>query len=96
MHEYFVYIMTNVGNTALYTGVTNDLYRRIEQHRSGQGGKFTSRYHLRTLVYYEVYEYIEDAICREKQIKGRSRQKKIELVNSMNPDWVDLFEEMQE
>jgi putative endonuclease len=70
MWEYYVYIMTNINHTVLYTSVTNDLYRRVEQHRSGRGGKFTSRYYLSKLVYYESYEYVEDAIQREKLIKG--------------------------
>lgn len=95
MHEYYVYIMTNINHTVLYTGVTNDLFRRVEQHRAGEGGMFTLRYYLKKLVYYEVYEYIEDAIRREKQIKGGSRKKKIEMVNDLNPEWKDLFEEMQ-
>ena len=94
MHEYYVYIVTNINHTVLYTGVTNDLYRRVEQHRSGEGGKFTSRYYLTKLVYYKVYAYVDDAIQREKLIKGGSRQKKIDLVNEMNPAWKDLFEEM--
>ena len=87
--------MTNQFDQVLYTGVTNDLYRRVEQHRSGRGGRFTSRYNLSKLVYYEVFQYVEDAIQREKQIKAGSRQKKIEMVNEMNPAWEDLFEEMQ-
>jgi putative endonuclease len=95
MHEYYVYIMTNINHTVLYTGVTNDLYRRVEQHRAGEGGRFTSRYYLTKLVYYEAHEYVEDAIQREKLIKGGSRQKKINLVNDLNPAWKDLFEEMQ-
>ena len=94
-YQYFVYIMTNQFDQVLYTGVTNDLFRRVEQHRSGKGAKFTSRYNLTKLVYYEVYEYVEDAILREKQIKGGSRQKKVDLVHMMNPDWNDLFNEMQ-
>ena len=93
MREYFVYILTNMNNSVLYTGVTSDLNGRIQQHRAGKGGKFTARYHATKLVYYETFEYIEDAILREKQIKGGSRQKKIDLVNEFNPDWEDLFED---
>ena len=92
-HQYYVYIMTNQFDQVLYTGVTNDLLRRVEQHRSGKGAKFISRNNLIKLVYYEVYKYVEDAILREKQIKGGSRQKKIDLVNELNPDWNDLFDE---
>ena len=95
MHEYYVYIMTNINHTVLYTGVTNNLFRRVEQHRSGSGGKFTSRYYLTKLVYYEMHDCVEDAIQREKLIKGGSRQKKIDLVNGMNPGWEDLYKEMQ-
>lgn len=87
--------MTNQFDQVLYTGVTNDLFRRVEQHRSGKGAKFTSRYNLTKLVYYEVFEYVENAIQREKQIKGGSRQKNINLINGMNPDWNDLFDKMQ-
>jgi len=91
MREYYVYILTNMTNTVLYTGVTNDLNRRVEQHRAGKGAKFPARYHTTKLVYYETFEYIEDAILREKQIKGGSRQKKIDLVNAVNPDLEDFF-----
>ena len=93
MREYNVYILTNLTNTVLYTGVTNDLNCCIQEHRAGKGGKFTARDHATKLVYYEAFEYIEDAILREKQIKAGSRQKKIDLVNEMNPDWMDLFED---
>ena len=91
--QYFVYIMTNANNTVLYTGVTNNLYRRVLEHRFGKGGVFTSKYKVIKLVYYEAGDDITAAIFREKQIKGGSRQKKIDLVNSMNPEWKDLFEE---
>ena len=94
-HQYFVYIMSNQFDQVLYTGVTNDLIRRVEQHQAGKGARFTSRYNLTKLVYYEVFDYVEDAILREKQIKGGSRQNKIDLVNGMNPDWNDLYDEMQ-
>jgi putative endonuclease len=85
--------MTNANNTVLYTGVTNNLYRRVLEHRSGKGGVFTSKYKVTKLVYYESGDDINAAIFREKQIKGGSRQKKIDLINSMNPEWKDLFEE---
>jgi len=90
--NYYVYIMTNEFNTVLYTGVTNDLYRRILEHRSGKGGAFTSRYHIVKLVYYEFGDDINAAIFREKQIKAGSRKKKTELIESINPNWDDLFE----
>ncbi|MEW6093329.1 MAG: GIY-YIG nuclease family protein [Chloroflexota bacterium] len=92
--EYFVYIMTNKHNTVLYTGVTNDLMRRVWEHKEGFGSIFTSRYRVNKLVYYESYEDVNLAIAREKQIKGGSRQKKIDLVNGLNPDWKDMYDEM--
>jgi putative endonuclease len=91
---YCVYILTNRYNTTLYTGVTNNLKRRVYEHRSGKGGAFTSRYNLTKLVYYEVTNDVNAAIAREKQIKAGSRQKKIDLVNSMNPEWRDLYDDV--
>jgi len=78
----------------LYTGVTNDLIRRVIEHKDGAVESFTSRYKVNKLVYYEVTDSIESAILREKQIKGGSRNDKIELVNSMNSEWNDLSEEL--
>ena len=91
--QYFVYIMTNTHNTVLYTGVTNDLHRRVLEHRTGKGGLFTKKYNVTKLVYYESGDDINIAIFREKQIKAGSRQKKIDLINSLNPEWKDLIEE---
>ena len=91
--QYHVYIMTNAYNTALYTGITNDLHRRVLEHRSGKGGTFTSRYRVTKLAYFESVEDVRVAISREKQIKAGSRQKKLDLINSMNPEWKDLFDE---
>ena len=88
--SYAIYIMTNENNTVLYTGVTNDLERRIWQHKNGMGGYFTSKYRTKKLVYYEVTNQIEVAIMREKQIKKGSRKKKIELIERENPQWKDL------
>ena len=92
--QYCAYIMTNAHNTVIYTGVTNDLARRAYEHRNGMGGIFTKKYNICKLVYYEVTDSIESAIAREKQIKGGSRKKKIDLINSLNPEWRDLFEEI--
>jgi putative endonuclease len=92
--QYCVYIMTNKRNTVLYTGVTNHLQRRVLEHREHQGGVFTSKYNVNKLVYYEVGASIDAAITREKQIKAGSRQKKIDLINSINPEWKDLYEEL--
>ncbi len=90
--QYYVYIMTNENNTALYTGVTNDLQRRCFEHKGKLVKGFTKRYNIDKLVYYEASQDVESAILREKQIKGGSRQKKIKLVNSMNREWRDLYE----
>ncbi len=91
---YCVYILTNSHNTTLYTGVTNNLFRRLLEHKSGEGSKFAKRYNLKKLVYFEVTNNINAAITREKQIKAGSRQKKIDLINSINPGWTDLFDEL--
>ena len=90
--QYCVYIMTNEHNTVLYTGVTNDLQRRLLEHKEGRGG-FTKKYNVTKLVYFECGDDVNTAIAREKQIKAGSRQKKIDLVISINPEWKDLFDE---
>ena len=94
-YQYFVYIMTNHHNTVLYTGVTGNLYERVLQHKEGKGGKFTSKYHIDKLVYYECHDDVYIALNREKAIKGGSRQRKIDLVNEINPEWQDLFYDLQ-
>jgi putative endonuclease len=94
MHQpgYF-YIMTNAHHTVLYCGATDDLYRRAQEHKSGvYGNSFTLRYNIHKLVYFQSYSFIADAFAREKQIKAGSRKKKIALIESVNPDWKDLFE----
>lgn len=88
--QYCIYILTNQNNTVLYAGVTNNLPRRIYEHKTKLVEGFTKRYNLEKLVYYEVFDQIENAILREKQIKGGSRAKKVALINSMNPKWSDL------
>lgn len=93
-HNYYVYILTNKHNTVLYTGVTNNLIRRVNEHREKSGSKFTSRYNVYKLVYFEHFILIQEAINREKQIKGGSRKKKINLIESMNKEWKDLYEEI--
>ncbi len=93
-HKSYVYIMTNIHNAVLYTGVTNNIWRRVQEHKTGKGGNFTAKYTVNKLVYVEVYDDIYEAITREKQLKGGSRQKKINLINSMNPEWVDLYDEI--
>ena len=92
--QFYVYIMTNKGITVLYTGVTNNLKRRVYEHKEMLTDGFAKRYKTTKLVYYEVFEDVENAISREKQIKGGSRQKKIELINSINEGWRDLYDEL--
>lgn len=86
--------MTNSSHTVLYTGVTNDLARRVEEHKSEKGSKFTSKYKAHILVYAEEHQHIQEAISREKQIKGGSRANKLLLINDMNPEWKDLCEKL--
>ena len=86
--------MTNQRNTTLYTGVSSDLKKRAYEHRAKLVDGFTKKYNLAKLVYYEVFDDIENAILREKQIKAGSRAKKIQLINRMNNDWKDLYEEL--
>ena len=88
----YIYIMTNKTHTTLYVGVTSDLIERVYEHRAKLVEGFTKRYNLTELVYYEVYDDIETAIVREKQLKAGSRARKIQLINEMNPTWDDLFE----
>ncbi len=91
---YYVYITTNKTRSVLYTGVTNDLQRRIFEHKSKLINGFTKRYNVDLLVYYEEYSNPEEAIMREKSIKNLVRRKKEMLVNSINPDWLDLSERL--
>jgi putative endonuclease len=87
----FVYILTNTSNRVLYTRVTNNIYRRILEHKSSNYSSFTHKYRITKLVYYEVFGDIILAIQREKQIKAGSRRRKIELIEKINPGWKDLF-----
>lgn len=91
---YCVYIMTNKNNTTLYTGITSNLQRRVQEHKTGLGSKFTHRYKISKLVYYEITNDVEAAIKREKQIKASSRKKKIDLINSINLERQDLSEDL--
>ena len=88
---YFIYILTNQSHTTLYTGVTNDLVRRIYEHKEGLVEGFTKKYQCKYLVYYEVFEDAYNAIAREKQIKAGSRSKKLALIEGLNPQWKDLY-----
>ena len=84
--------MTNYTNTTVYVGVTNNLIRRVYEHKNGLIDGFTKRYHLTKLVYCEIFEDITTAIAREKQLKAGSRQKKNDLINGFNKEWIDLYD----
>jgi len=92
--QYYIYIMTNSRNTVLYVGVTNNLIKRVYEHKAKLADGFTKKYNIVKLVYYEIFEDIENAILREKQIKAGSRQKKIRLIDSTNREWHDLYDEL--
>ena len=87
----WVYIMTNKRDGVLYIGVTSDIALRVEQHRSGKGAAFVRKYGLKRLVYAERYDRIEDAIAREKAMKAWKRAWKVELIETVNPDWEDYY-----
>ena len=93
--EYYVYILTNSNKNVLYTGITNDLVRRVYEHKHHlDKGSFTDRYNVELLVYYEMTSDVIAAIEREKQIKGWNRKRKEKLIMSRNPDWDDLYEKI--
>lgn len=94
MKEGYVYIMTNFNNTVLYTGVTSNLVQRVYQHKNKLVKGFTSKYNCNKLVYYEKGNGMEGCILKEKQIKAGNRQKKVQLIESMNPEWKDLYDEL--
>ena len=89
-HEYATYIMTNKSNTVFYVGVSSDLFGRVYDHKNETYKGFTATYKCHKLVYYEEYQWVQDAIAREKQLKAGSRQKKIDLIVDTNPSWSDL------
>jgi len=90
-HNYWVYILTNKPKGTLYIGLTGGLDNRMEEHSEGIGSVFTAKYRLKILVYYEEFQFIEDAIKREKQLKNWHRQWKINLIEQDNPNWEDLW-----
>jgi len=90
----YAYMVTNRTNRVIYTGVTSDLPKRIYEHKEKIIEGFTKKYNVTKLVYYEVFEDIEDAIAREKQIKAGPRRKKLDLIKAMNPEFKDLYEEL--
>ena len=91
---YYVYILTNKTNNVLYIGMTNDIHRRIYEHKSEIVDGFSKRYHTHKLVYFEKYSNPTEAISREKQLKGYKRFKKIALIEQMNPSWKDLSDDL--
>ena len=92
--EFCVYIMTNKNRTTLYTGMTSDLKKRVWEHNNNVVKSFTSRYNLHCLVYFECAGTFDEALVQETKIKAGSRQKKIDLINSINPEWRDLSEDL--
>lgn len=90
----YVYILTNKVNSVFYTGVTNNLIKRVWQHKNKVADGFTSKYNLNKLVYFEIFEDMNESIKREKQIKGGSRQKKIDLIIKENPEYKDLYDQI--
>lgn len=91
---FYIYILSNYKRTTFYVGFTNNIIRRIIEHKNGYGSIFTSKYKLSYLVYYEEYQYANDAISRQKELKGWLRKKKIDLVKSINPEMKDLSQEL--
>jgi len=90
IHVYYVYILTNTHHNVLYAGVTNDLGRRCNEHKQKKIKGFTQKYNVDKLIYFEMFDSIDLAIAREKQIKGFSREKKLALINKSNNDWKEL------
>ena len=95
MKSYYVYIITNNKNTVLYTGVTNNLFRRMNEHKNKSFTGFASKYNCNKLVWYEETNDIHIAIETEKKIKTGSRQKKVDLISGMNPGWIDLSKDWE-
>ena len=91
---YSVYILTNKSNKVMYIGITNDLQRRLYEHKNELVDGFTKKYHVHKLVYYESHKYVKDAILREKKLKGLLRIRKNELVETMNTEWIDLSDKL--
>ncbi|HLD50323.1 MAG TPA: GIY-YIG nuclease family protein [bacterium] len=90
----YVYILSNKTNRVLYIGVTNNLIKRVFEHKQHLMPGFTQKYKVTKLLYYEIFDYLQDAIAREKQIKGWLRKKKVDLIQSMNSKWEDLYEKL--
>jgi len=90
LHEYYIYILINQNKTVLYIGVTNNLARRLKEHFEGKISGFTQQYRCRYLIYYELFQFIDQAIAREKELKAWRREKKEMLISRFNPDWIFL------
>ena len=93
-YRFYVYIMSNYKRTVFYIGFTNDITRRVIEHKYSFGSNFTKKYKLQYLVYFEEYQYVDEAIAREKELKGWIRKKKINLIKGVNPGMKDLSEEL--
>jgi putative endonuclease len=89
---YYVYILSNKNDNVIYVGVTNNLSRRVLEHKQKRSKGFTERYNVDKLIYFETFEFIRPAIAREKQLKGYSRIKKEKLINAFNPQWTELYD----
>ena len=90
--QYYIYIMTNKRNNVLYTGVTNNLKKRVHEHKEKLVDGFSKKYNVNKLVYYEIFDSSCSATTRGKKIKGSSRQKKLNLIKTLNPGWDDLYD----
>ena len=95
VHQYWVYILSNKTHSVLYIGITNDLYRKYMEHKNGIVEGFTKKYRCHTLLYYECFTDVEEAIAREKELKGWSREKKDALIKSTNPNFWNLAVELK-
>ena len=93
--NYYIYIMSNISNTIVYIGITNDLVRRVYEHRNELVDGFSKKFHTHKLVYFEVYSTAYDAIAREKQLKKWTREKKNTLIEKDNPEWIDLWDRIK-
>ena len=91
MKQSYTYIITNLSNTTLYIGVTSNLQKRIYEHKNKLAKGFSEKYNLTKLVYYEIFDSIEEAICREKYLKGKKREFKNKLISEFNPNFEDLY-----
>ncbi len=94
--KYCVYILASKRNGALYIGITSDLSKRVYNHKQGAIDGFTKKYKVNILVYYEIYDYVNDALNREKQLKKWERKWKIELIENINPCWMDLYYDLEQ